>query len=493
MRTRAGPRRLAAIAAAPYHGQLGLTRTSARRSARLGAPAVALAAKKCQRAHALKSIFRPSAGGPAPLDSRSPLEKRVVAIAAAVFFFNVVDFLMVAPLGPDFAAGLRFEASNVGLVGGAYTGAAAVSGLAGAFFLDRFDRRKALAVALTGLVVGTLLGGFAVDLHSLVLARVVAGSFGGPASSLVFSMVADVVPAERRGRAMGTVMGSFAVASVVGLPVGLKLAEIGSWKAPFFAVGGLGGVILALALALLPPMRMHLDRRVGATERAPSLAAIVLRPLPLLALAASATIMTGGFLILPNFAAFVQHNLGYPRSRLDLLYLLGGCASYVTMRITGRAVDRFGSPPVAVFGVCVFAVSVGALFLARIPASAVLPVYIMLATSGALRHVPYATLLSKVPSPETRARFASVQSAVEHLASAIAAIGSSRMLSVDRSGALVGMSDVAAVSIAFTFALVPLLWVLETRVKARSASTPADLEPGVGARSAGDARSAADA
>jgi predicted MFS family arabinose efflux permease len=95
-------------------------------------------------------------------------ERRVLFIVGAVQFVNVLDFMMVMPLGPDFAQSLSIPASRLGLIGGSYTAAAAVSGLAGALFLDRFDRRSALALAMLGLVVGTAAGAFATGLGSLM-------------------------------------------------------------------------------------------------------------------------------------------------------------------------------------------------------------------------------------------------------------------------------------------------------------------------------------
>src|SRR6202171_4223700 len=132
----------------------------------------------------------------------------VVLLVAAVQFVNILDFVMVMPMGPDFAAALGIPSSRLGLIGGSYTAAAAASGLAGSLFLDRFDRRPALGVAMLGLVFGTALGGFATGMSSLMAARLIAGLFGGPATSLSFSIIADTVPAERRGKAMGVVMGA---------------------------------------------------------------------------------------------------------------------------------------------------------------------------------------------------------------------------------------------------------------------------------------------
>ena len=138
----------------------------------------------------------------------------MVLLVGAVHFINILDFVMVMPLGPDFTAALGIPASYVGLVGGSYTAAACVSGLLGAFVLDRFDRRAALAVAMLGLVAGTAAGGLATGLTSLVAARVVAGFFGGPATSVGYAIIADTIPAERRGRAIGALMGAFSIASI---------------------------------------------------------------------------------------------------------------------------------------------------------------------------------------------------------------------------------------------------------------------------------------
>src|SRR5579883_1331899 len=102
-------------------------------------------------------------------------ERSVVFLIGAVQFVNILDFMIVMPLGPDFAAALGVPASQLGVIGGSYTAAAAISGLLGSLFLDRFERRRALAVALFGLVLGTLAGGFATGLRSLILARLCAG------------------------------------------------------------------------------------------------------------------------------------------------------------------------------------------------------------------------------------------------------------------------------------------------------------------------------
>ena len=88
-------------------------------------------------------------------------ERRLIVLIGTVQFVNVLDFMMVLPLGPDFGRALGIPTSQLGLVGASYTAAAALSGMMGALVLDRFDRRKALGVALVGLAIGTATGAFA--------------------------------------------------------------------------------------------------------------------------------------------------------------------------------------------------------------------------------------------------------------------------------------------------------------------------------------------
>src|SRR5258708_6698762 len=130
-------------------------------------------------------------------------EGRLLFLLSAVQFINIVDFMMVLPMGPDFAAGLGISTAKLGLVAGAYTGAAAIAGLVGALFLDRFDRRSALFVCMTGLVTGTALGGMARGLGTMLIARAVAGGLGGPAAAPALALLADAIPPQRPGPGAG--------------------------------------------------------------------------------------------------------------------------------------------------------------------------------------------------------------------------------------------------------------------------------------------------
>lgn len=402
------------------------------------------------------------------MTDRAPNERLIVLLVSASQFVNILDFVIVMPLGPDFARALGIPTSQMGLLGGSYAIAAAVSGFAGSFFLDRFDRRKALLVALFGLAVATALAGTATGLAGLLAARLFAGFFGGPATSLSLAIVADVVPPERRGRAMGTVMGAFSLASIFGVPLALELARVGSWRWPFLGVAALCLVVVALAATLMPGMTGHV---AAARARRPwvVISGLVRQRLVQLAWLTVATSMVAGFLIIPNISAHLQQNLGYPRDRLQWLYLVGGVASWVTMQAAGRLNDRYGAMRTGAIGATLLVAVLFVGFVAPPPGLVVMPLFVAFLVALAFRNVSVTTLVSKVPPPQERAAFSSIQSMVQHGATALGAGASSWLLVETPARRLEGVATIAALSMALTAALPFLLGAVERRVRARRA------------------------
>lgn len=395
-------------------------------------------------------------------------ERTLLLLITAVQFINVLEFMIVSPLGPDFAKDLGISLSQLGLLGGSYTASAAVAGVLGSKYLDRFDRRTALGVALSGLVFSTALAGFARDLSSLMAARLLAGMFGGPASSVALAVIADVVPSRRRGKALGMVMSGFAAASVFGVPISLELARQVSWRAPFFAVALLGAVVGIFAITSLPELRLHMHVR-GQRSR---IFDFLGERAVLFSLGATFSVMVSSFCIIPNLSAYLQHNWGYPRSQLSFLYLIGGSVSFVVTRVVGGYVDRLGATRVAAVGSALFVLVLVPVFILEQRWLSSLLAFSLFMTATAVRNVSINALTSRVPQPHERARFMSLQSAMQHLAAAGGAGLGALMLSELPNGQLGGMPRVAAISVAFAALLPALLWQVERVIRARRPSLP---------------------
>jgi predicted MFS family arabinose efflux permease len=392
-------------------------------------------------------------------------ERTLVLLVAAVQFVNILDFMMIMPLGPDFAAALDIPTSHIGVLGGAYTLAAAVSGIVGSRVLDRFDRRTALVLAMVGLTVGTAAGGFAIGLWTLLAARLFAGAFGGPATAVALAIIGDAVPPDRRGKAIGGVMAAFSLASIIGVPAGLEVARLFGWRAPFFGVAALGVLLVFAVVRILPAMRNHL----GTGSSAPPSGGLPFDHLTRTTLAVTACTMVGVFAVVPNISAFLQHNLGMPREHLGPLYFAGGVASLIANRVVGTLVDRYGATRMVAVGTVTFSASIYLGFLDPVSVGHLVWVFCLMMVSATMRGVPMNTLATRVPPPWQRARFMSAQNAVQHLSSAAGAFLASTLLTADESGRLHGMTTVGIAAIAISLFAPLLSGIVERGVRKREA------------------------
>lgn len=369
-------------------------------------------------------------------------ETILVWIAALVQFVNIVDFMMVMPLGPDITKSLPITNDDIGIICGCYTLAVGVSGIVFAKFIDRFDRKLIAVISVLGLSVATLSATFSWDLYSLIFARVLAGVFGGVATAISLTIVCDAVPAERRGKAMAIVMGSFSVSSIAAIPFGLELAARGSWKTPFYAISILGFIVLLFILRFTPSMKEHLL----APRPASSLLRLLFNRTYIWAFFMMMTAMVSSYAIIPNISAYFQLNLGYPRSSLGFLYFVGGVISLILIQIGGRASDKIGSLPTNIIGTIVLVIFLydGFMHPAQSP---LLLVFVMFMGMVCLRNVSATTEASKLPKPYERAAFMSLFSSLQHIGNGIGALLASAILATGTGGELINMKWVGLLSI----------------------------------------------
>ncbi|MBW3569931.1 MAG: MFS transporter [Gemmatimonadetes bacterium] len=387
----------------------------------------------------------------------------LLLVLTAVQFCHILDFVLMMPLAPMLMRSLHVSAREFGLLVSAYTFAAAASGLLAAAFMDRYDRKRMLLFLLAGFGVGTLLCGLADDYRLLMGARVVAGSFGGVLAGVVFAIVGDYIRAERRGTAMGVVMGGFSAASVLGLPFGLALAERGRWETPFLFLAGVTAVVFVFGAVALPPMRGHLTgRRKDDPAPFAELWRVAREPRHVRAFALTVAIMFSAFSVVPFLSAYLVENVGMPETRLDLIYLVGGLGTIITGPfLWGPLADRFGHARVFT----------AAAMLSIIPIAAVtnlprvsLPV-ILLVTTGMMvmasgRMISVTALITGVVEPRRRGSFMTLNSSIQQGAAGLAAFAAGMMIGGGEGRPLTGYSTVGFVAIGATLVTLALVRTL---------------------------------
>jgi predicted MFS family arabinose efflux permease len=150
----------------------------------------------------------------------------VIVILALTQFTVILDFMIMSPLGDMLIKSMNLSPSQFGFAVSSYAFSAGISGLATAGFADRFDRKKLLLFFYIGFILGTLFCGVTTSYSMLIAARIITGLFGGVIGSISMAIGADLFSLEKRGRVMGFIQMGFGASQVLGIPIGLYIANM---------------------------------------------------------------------------------------------------------------------------------------------------------------------------------------------------------------------------------------------------------------------------
>ncbi len=378
-------------------------------------------------------------------------KKAILFLLAALNFTHILDFMIMMPLGNYLMPHFSINPRQFSYLVGAYTLSAAISGFLAAFFVDRFDRKKVLLLGYGGFLIGTLFCGLAPSYMTLLLARIVAGIFGGLIGAQVLAIISDIFSYEERGKAMGSVMSSFAVASTLGIPFALYLANAFSWHAPFLFIAIAGVAIYPFLLKQIPAMAGHMTRRDGQGPFH-ALQMVARDRKQGLALLFSMLMFMGHFFIIPFINPYMEFNMGYSKVQTPMIYLVGGFSSFFAANILGRISDKSGK--LRLFMICMPLSFIFVYLVTHLP---ILPFWIVLSffacwfilSTG--RGVAAQAMISNIVPPQQRGSFMSFNSSVQSLGTSLASFVSGMVVTADASGKLSGYSWLGYISIFVLF------------------------------------------
>jgi predicted MFS family arabinose efflux permease len=367
-------------------------------------------------------------------------ERWLLLTLASIQFTSVLDFMIMMPLGPQLTELFGISASEFGFLVSAYTFSAGLSGLLAATYIDRFGRKRMMLTLYPLFGAAALACSFAPTFAWLMVARVASGFFGGVLMALSQTIVAEVIPFERRGRAMGVVMTSFSVATVAGVPLALFLASHFNWHAPFLAIALMVSVCALGAAKTLPSLKGHLAAHpVG--DSAPNILAnlrlVLVDPNHLRAYAMSASMVFAGFAVIPYIALYLQGNAGFKPEQIPYVYLTGGICTLISARLIGHWSDRAGKAYAFRRLALLMPLPLLAMTLsADLPMVGVLLVSSVLFVVMSGRMIPGMALIGAAADPRRRGSFMTLNSAVQSLAMGLAALVGGQILGRDGNGHL---------------------------------------------------------
>ena len=351
----------------------------------------------------------------------SGYQKMVIFLLAITQFTVILDFMVISPLGDILMKSMSLKPSAFGFAVSAYAFSAGISGLLTAGFADKFDRKKLLLFFYIGFIAGTIFCGLAHTYVELVTARIITGLFGGVIGSISMAIITDIFSLQQRGRVMGFVQMGFGASQVLGIPVGLYLANLWDWEAPFLVIAALAIVIAILIFFQLKPLTEHLalqkDRSVFK-----HLWHTVTKKKHRIGFTSTALLSIGGFMMMPFGSAFAVNNLNVPQDRLFILFMISGICSLIIMPIIGKLSDRVSKFKIfMVSSIWMMIMCVVYTNLSGVPFWLVVILNILMMMGVMSRMIPSSALTSAIPDLEDRGAFMSINASLQQIAGGVAA------------------------------------------------------------------------
>ncbi|OHO67860.1 MFS transporter [Staphylococcus sp. HMSC036D05] len=171
--------------------------------------------------------------------------KRILILALGMFTLGM-DTYIVAGLIPEISKSLNHTSTAIGQGVTIFTLVFAISAPLFSIFLSKINVKYTLMVALFIFIIANILTALSFSLPIYLIARAIAGLGAGIFSPMAVSTGSQLVENSHKGKALATIVGGMSVGTVVGVPLGIQISNISSWRFTLACIALLSSVALLL-------------------------------------------------------------------------------------------------------------------------------------------------------------------------------------------------------------------------------------------------------
>ena len=340
---------------------------------------------------------------------------RIAMAMAFIQFTNGLEYMMFNPVFAFMAADFVVPVSFSGYVSGMYTAGAVISGVLAFYWISRFNKKYFLIVNMALLGLLTFLTTFISSFSSLLILRFCAGLVGGTTMGVGISILINNAPTNLRGKMLATVIASFPMISIAGMPTILFLCTHYGWHVALWLISALCLLTLPLIVFVVPQTSDSVD-----SIRTPSIDVDTL-----LFASSNALVQFSPMLIVPVLVPLLTQQLSASQDLLPWLFFGGGISGYLATKITGVLISRYSALLLATGSTTVLMISL--LMPALGYQHAALFITLFLAASYS-RLVLSSAVTIQFPHERQRAGFSSLQTSIMYLVTTVAFFLSSFLL-----------------------------------------------------------------
>ena len=335
-------------------------------------------------------------------------------------FSSASQTMIISPILPQIGDDLDIADAVLGTLVTAYSLMVGLFAILSGPVSDRIGRRRILLAGCGVMTVALASHGLVDSYWSFLAVRVFAGMAGGVLSGAAVSYIGDYFPYERRGWAVGWVMSGAAVGQIIGIPMGIVMAERWGFHSPFY----LFAITMALTLPLLffgvpqPPVKRTSDRLTVSGAFA-DYVALLKRPEVAWAAVAYFVMFFGVAVFVIYLPTWLEADLGASGGQIALMFLVGGIANVLTGPQAGKLSDRIGRKGIILLA----CVGLSILMVGTVPLVTNITIayvfFFLTMVLVAMRVSPFSALLTGLVRDERRGSLMSLAVALGHLGFAL--------------------------------------------------------------------------
>jgi len=379
----------------------------------------------------------------------------VIIFALWLLVFSAASQIMViSPILPRIGEELGIADAVLGTLVSAYSLMVGCFAIIAGPISDKIGRRRILILGTAGMTVALVLHGFVQDYVSFLVVRILAGMAGGVLSGAAVSYIGDYFPYNRRGWATGWVMSGAAFGQIIGIPMGIAMAERWGFRSPFylFAVT-MAATVLLLFFRVPQPDVQRTKGPLSVRKAAQDYMGMLQRPEVAWAAAAFFMMFLGVSLFVVYLPTWLERSMGATGDQIALMFLVGGIANVATGPQAGKLSDRIGRKSIILLA-CVGLSAVMALTPVLVTNLWIAyPMFFLTMVLVAMRVSPFSALLTALVTDERRGALMSLTVALGQVGFAVGgALAGPLYAEVGyRSNAMVGAVSVLAMGLIVWF------------------------------------------
>ncbi|MFF2888726.1 MFS transporter [Paenibacillus sp. NPDC057967] len=264
----------------------------------------------------------------------------IIYVLALGVFLTATSELVISGILPRIAQDTQVSLAIAGQLITVYSLSFAISTPILIALTARMNRRTVMAGSLAAFVAGSLLSAMSSSMIAIIAARILLGASSGVYLVIALGIVSKLVPPDRIGRAVSTIILGFSSALILGVPIGITIADWWSWQMIFVLLGLVCLLVGFVILRLLP--NIEGDAAIPFKQQLKLLGSAVIATAFLISLFRE----FGGSVWMTYLTPYLQELMGLRMTDIAIVMLVLGIIGAIGSRLSGSAVDRWGTKAV---------------------------------------------------------------------------------------------------------------------------------------------------